>query len=748
MAENSKEVVDALTQIIDGSGASGYVAVGFRSGTGLQELDKLLKKYFGKPSIDLDTLVKNDTERKRNEEKQQASDNNKHKELLKKLDEVKDTVSKKSDEDGQSLNNRLQELYSQAARVAKIGINAYIEMRNAATPFVATMRNLESSGVSLSNGMKDIADISAQTGMSIDDIGTNFSKASGVISKFNAVGQNGIQSLTNMYKSIDDKLNLTFSEQTNLINEFIDQRKNLHNLNDPNFQQEFTKYATNIKLLARATGTTVENLIQEQKEKEKARSLQAYAMSNPGVYQGLKAIGASDDMILNIMSGGRLSAAETLMARQNPLLNTIYMTAMQGMRNGTLNINNPLGILGAISSIRPVYNNEMNRVATLSSNPDAVTVAGVSSLMDLSLFGSMDVMSNKFLNTLAQSPELTNKLVQYYKTGDKSIFSEGDKWLTDYIDEQKERNKFDTRLQYMKAGGVEGSSLLTNASSEVLHQINNGTDYIIKIYDWLNDQTNGFMGVFGLAFGSSVLTWMASNTVKAIGDLAGIKFLKDLGSEVGSESGGKKTSILGRLIQAAGVGYNAYEGYQNYKEGDIVETIGNALKGASWMISPGTGILAESLYVTSKGVTEMAVDYFNNKQREKDKNLNTMKMDLITQYPGLVYQKAIAEKISPNEAASTLANEYESKIKTMTYFSDEETARKNMFDYLYKENTQVVNTAQGSLQEVVSKSTPKERYDAYVNLGDKLDSLSKTIDDLNYTYKTNPLFAKNNTQDR
>ena len=194
----------------------GYLSVGFASSTGLEELEKLLKrvllgknspdaKFFSELKKETKELTEhiedaNDALEKQqdlfgNQLKKFKSENEKYIKQLEKTTKSLDEFKKNIDDTIGDVNDELE---SKLFKGFQVALKIYNNMYSAGEKFVNVHRQLESSGISVRDGFEGLRNISYQTGMSLEQISKIYSKSSQTIAKFNTSTGKGVEIFTKM----------------------------------------------------------------------------------------------------------------------------------------------------------------------------------------------------------------------------------------------------------------------------------------------------------------------------------------------------------------------------------------------------------------------------------------------------------------------------------------------------------------------------------------------------------------------
>lgn len=345
------------------AGANKSIAVGFENIDALAPLKVLLDDYVKKTS---DFEKKLNDENKKNQDKQEKKIeeiyNNVAKQIiseqvkqlaatkeeineLKKqssaIEEANDKISKsinlkENKEDFKLLKQRLKRIVNATLDVLDKHLDNAIELGNVYT-------DIESSGVFLSNGFKDLGEVTNKLGMTHQELASHLKKTSPLIARLNGSMGNGLKSFESAISGIDDRLNLTNKEKVAIFENVISNLSpdQLLKMTQEQMNMEINKTAKEMKMLSMATGKAVDLINQENAQKEATQRQQVWKRTHKASFNVLKALGLDKDqeMMDYIMSGGTKATANILTRMQNdPFMQKVLPQMIRMANTNQLNM--------------------------------------------------------------------------------------------------------------------------------------------------------------------------------------------------------------------------------------------------------------------------------------------------------------------------------------------------------------------------------------------------------------------------
>lgn len=542
----------------------GYLSVGFSSSTGLEELEKLLKrlilnkktpdaKFFtqlNKETTKLSNIIEETTETAEqlefeleNLQKKLKSTNEEFVDQLKKssksLKDLKDNID-------DTIGDITDELESKLFKGFQVALKMYNGMYSAGEKFVEVHRQLESSGISVRDGFEGLRNISYQTGMSLEQISKIYSKSSQTIAKFNTSTGKGVETFTKMINGIDDNLNFTADERSALLNSFMEGRSALEqNFDSPEFQKAFEQYYKNMKLMSIATGKTVENLVEEQKLKDNSRVGQTFKMTHKTQANALGSLGLSEELEAYIISGGVKNVKEATLAMANSPIMKELLPAL--LAKGATNLDQDY-VTGLKERVSGLANAERNRLTSNVQNLGMATAGYMS-----------DDFARMNFDTYGLQLAETGKNVSNAREILEDKDNKQSKAIKSQSDINREKNRLETEATYAKSGGTENWIKATDASTTALKGLTETLHFTNTLLE-----KNGLWQFAGSVAANSIGFWGPALLNKGVGKYAKSEAhskVKSLGGKAKNnftKAGGWKGAGLKAGVGLIGAGIDGF----------------------------------------------------------------------------------------------------------------------------------------------------------------------------------------------
>lgn len=495
------------------------ISVGFAGATSIRPIkdlfEPLILKIVGEIKKESEAEEKRHKETKKSEAKRKDDLERQNKEINKQLQElVNDTkASKELLKEAQKTKDETDEkrkksfeakVFSFLKNLSKAGADYMKE-----TALVSrAILDLEDSGVFLKGGIDSLGKSAAELGLTYNEMVSQLKKSSPLIAKMNAQMGDGLKIFTNTIKNIDDKYNLSRSDQISVFESVMDKiaPSQLKEMSEQQLAMEVDKAAKQMKLLSVATGKTVENLKQEQDIKNKQKRVQAYSRTHKESYKMLTSLGFDEDMIDYIASGGINTNAKILMQQMNsPAMQRMLPKIMQMANTNRLNVSS----MGELINQNKAYIGAKTRYADrMSFDKGAYGAASVSDLFQASQFDNWFDESMSSFNPNAEN--------FYNNRADNEAY-------LDAREATRLKNAWDTEYIRALSGGPGGIEFLANWQStaygtgaEALGAIND------KNADLQKNMSKGGRMAMGAAAGTgaALLAALGPGAVRMAGDMA------------------------------------------------------------------------------------------------------------------------------------------------------------------------------------------------------------------------------------
>ena len=474
----ANELSQILKEFIPNAGSTKAISVGFENIDALVPLRMVLDDYVKKTSEKEKEIIDNkdkknkeetkkivkewsklfidamkeqkdvlDNISKRATETKEAAEN-----LEKKIEEKNKKADVKDEDDSKKFKAFLKRFISGSIDVVKKHLDAAIEMGN-------VYADIESNGVFLKNGFEELGETANKLGMDYNELSSHLKKTSPLISKLNGSMGNGLKSFESAISSIDDKLNLTNREKVALFENVLSNMSpdQLMKMSQEQMNMEISKTAREMKMLAMATGKSVELINQENAQREATQRQQVWKRTHKEAFNVLKALGLDKDqeMMDYIMSGGGKPTANILTRMQNdPFMQQMMPQLIRMANANTLNM----------GSVANLYNQNKHLVGYKSSyanqasfNPAMLSASSSSNYFQNTAFD--DTFGEAFIKMNLNGDMAS----QYYS----DARAESNAALRNHIGLTRAMGRYDAAKQDALSGGVSGVKRATGIGEDL-----------------------------------------------------------------------------------------------------------------------------------------------------------------------------------------------------------------------------------------------------------------------------------------
>lgn len=502
LGADNNEQVDVNVLNLPYCTSNNSIAVGFQSDRDVIYLRKLLLEVMSKSRKELKEMLtdtvntqtndinKNNTRNyDRNDRNQRERDN--------RLFKQNERIAKSLEKDKEKGISKAAKSYIAAA--IEFTLKAYNIALGPAMRLSNLFMDIESSGIFLKNGFDDLHESANRVGMSHEQMAALLKRTAPMLAKFNAAGKNGIQTLTKSMASIDSSLNLSNEEREAVVDATMNYipAVRLANMSQQELNTRVNETARQLKMLAMATGKTVEQLKEEQDIKAKALRVKAYARSHPNQYKAMQAAKMSDDMIDYVASGGLRVTPEIMMSMAGPQnqfwrdLTNAFIRGNTGDRFGQAELGN------FINTHKGDLITSYDYGERASSNQALYGVQSLSPLHENFAQGAANYYDIEELFKLGGVEGVLNNTSSGYKNSQKA--------LERIYEAARNREKIGNDMEWLRGGGVEGVSEIAGFQASIYGKLSQLTEFL-----------ESFLGGTGLL---SVITMaMAPFFARYIGD--------------------------------------------------------------------------------------------------------------------------------------------------------------------------------------------------------------------------------------
>ena len=472
LGADNNEQVDVNVLNLPYCTSNNSIAVGFQSDRDVIYLRKLLLEVMSKSRKELKEMLtdtvntqtndinKNNTRNyDRNDRNQRERDN--------KIFKQNERIAKSLEKDKEKGISKAAKSYIAAA--IEFTLKAYNIALGPAMRLSNLFMDIESSGIFLKNGFDDLHESANRVGMSHEQMAALLKRTAPMLAKFNAAGKNGIQTLTKSMASIDSSLNLSNEEREAAVDATMNYipAVRLANMSQQELNTRVNETARQLKMLAMATGKTIEQIKEEQDIKAKALRVKAYARSHPNQYKAMQAAGMSDDMIDYVASGGLRVTPEIMMSMAGPQ-NQFWRDLTNSFINGNIS---------DIKSLGNFINNNTNSLDTslrygerASSNKALYGVQSLSPLHENFAQGGGNYYDMEKLLSLGGIEGVLNNTSSGYNKSQKA--------LERIYEAARNREKIGNSMEWLRGGGVEGVSQIAGIQASIYGTLNHLTDFL------------------------------------------------------------------------------------------------------------------------------------------------------------------------------------------------------------------------------------------------------------------------------
>lgn len=400
-----------------------YISVGFIDAESTKPLVEEIARIFNKKSNDT-TLQKGLSELKKSIDKntETTKKNNDKNDLVESIK----SLQKVSSGAGGFLKLLGGPLLKTMSLFTSISVNSIKQFGKA----TETLRVLESTGISLNRGFVELKENANIVGVKTEEMAKLLAQSTKTLLRFNNSGKDGVAMFSDFMKNLSDNL-YTSNEYNMLLNDYV-QNNPLSKISSPSFKSDFELFAKNIKAFSKATGKSVENLLEEQRIKSDKKALQAAAYYYKDEFDVMKKLQIPEEIIMNILSGGTKNAKERLLlTSMNPLNNMLYRGIENLFNSGNLNSQSIIPLLKELKASFPQYSN------VLSNNINSTAMMAGSLASDD--FGTLHMNMIDIIKFLSEFniEKFEESLIKNTKDKEENAH---DKWLKTASDAEKSTN--------------------------------------------------------------------------------------------------------------------------------------------------------------------------------------------------------------------------------------------------------------------------------------------------------------------
>lgn len=282
------------------------ISVGFNDLGSIKPFDELFGTYFTKNQGQ--TFTKNLNEISRNINKIiklsdiAETERKKHMDkLVTAMKNVKDAIeeNKKQNEDGSAFEKIKPTLIKISNEIGKaISQSISTNMKR-----ITILRDIESAGVTIVQGFDSLRQASVDLARPQEQLAKLYTKNSQTLQKLTATYGDGVNVFNQSLQKISGKYNLSRQEEENVLSSYMETRvkySNFEQINQDIMNQEMEKYTKNLKEMSKATGKSIDLIIEENKLKEGDLVYNSFIASSPTakmLKEALTAQGFSDSLV-------------------------------------------------------------------------------------------------------------------------------------------------------------------------------------------------------------------------------------------------------------------------------------------------------------------------------------------------------------------------------------------------------------------------------------------------------------------
>ena len=465
----------------------GAVSVGFDGVTVLEPLKAVMAETL--TSVIKNTLhpvflqiEKNTTESVKNDKKEQEQQKNIHNSMdkyISKQEKLNAEISKNLREISDDNKKRRDIWKGYLKTIADISTKILANVSEDSQKMYNIMRDVESAGGYLNDGLKTLYDSAQQAGMSLEEMTGYFKSHSQSIAKLNQAYGNGAKVFSEALSNIKDEYKMSHAEQVLALQSVIDQLSptQLQLMKSEELKIRVDETARSMKMLSQATGKTIEQIKEEQNIKAQELRVKAWAATHQQEFNMLSQMGFANNKDLMdyiISNGSTINGDLALMMAGNQGVNAITKDVMSAIMTGRFkNMDDVKRILQANQSALRTAN-----LATESLASSQQMFAGMARNASFNTYGvgAYDIANNLLnLNNNLKNIDDFKKNGSAYRGFYDSALQSGQKVSENIVGMEN------TKL-YMGTGGAEGLSKmllplekLSGAGNNILGNINNNT---------------------------------------------------------------------------------------------------------------------------------------------------------------------------------------------------------------------------------------------------------------------------------
>lgn len=504
-----------------------FLSVGFIAENSIAPLMTFFGPYMDKVT-NMDVFKKKILSQTNDETKKQtlllqdlvSSNKNEKNKTAKEIKESFKELSKNLKDSAKDKSGFFGKYESRLMKIADAGLKAAATQLQQAQRTVSALRQIDSSGVKFKGGIDGVLASVEKTGISIDEIGAAIANSSKTIAKFNTSTGNGVSVWEDTIEKLNKNTTLTSNEQIALLNSFMESRSVLEkDFTSEEFQQAFTKYVKNMQLFSKATGQSVESLIQEQKLKDNHRVTQTFQMAFEPQAKALGRLGLGADLERYLISGGVSNIKEAVLASaESPVMKYVLDSLLE---KGVTNIDDDYINELLKSAYTKFGDSELNRLKSNVSNSPLTTGAYQHNDFAAIHFGGLGqqvTSMGKQLLTNQENPDDGNG----GKKGGGNVNGQDEetyKILKDAKDVQIDVNKLEAEVVKLITGGNEGFKATVNLAKDAITETTKIVSGVNTGIDTFAKKLSELVGIDVGPFVKAMAGFSASSVSKAIPDL-------------------------------------------------------------------------------------------------------------------------------------------------------------------------------------------------------------------------------------
>lgn len=652
------------------------VSVGFNDLGSIQPFDELFGKYFTKNqgqtfSKNLNEISKNInkfislTDITENERKKQIE------KLVSAMNNVKEAIDESSSQEANG--SKFEKIKPTLIKVAKEIGKAITQSVENNFKRLEYLRDIESAGVTITQGFDSLRQASVDLVRPQEQLAKLYTKNSQTLQKLTASYGDGVTFFNQSLQSISGKFNLTRQEEENILSSYMETRvkySNLEQIEQKNMRSEMVKYTQDLKLLSKATGKSIDLILEETKLKEDNLAYNAIIANNKSaqtLQQSLSAVGLSDSMVQALITGD-VSNERYLGLISTPEGKMLADLVQNAMKDKNF----------SAEKFRDEYNKIYDATADTRQQRQDELVNNTSA--QWAIYNQSEFLSSTLLPTMMRRMnETTNK--------------QDDETLTAARNFDDELTKSTLMYENLITQSTQTFTKELDIATSGLKMFNE--NILEPIHKWKLDLKDNAiadsLATMGVAVGQGVVSGLAQSLGSALTSSGSSRFgslVDKLGSNKGS-GGESKSSFLSSLVDGsggldkvsklykfvqmvriAGVLVNAGFSIKDFYEGDKLSGTKNLIKAGLWGLDPRLGASGEVLNLAGGWIGDYVGENMETPYSEytSEKHLQKIKDRYQQMYNdndnGNGNSPAMVTPIPPSYSYQT-QNEYQTIVQTI-----------------------------------------------------------------------------------